>query len=75
MSFAKKFGDRYGKTSMNTATKTVKNAGMDATITASKRIVQKIAEATLDLIGNKITSAGKSKSKKSEQNNELYETQ
>ena len=47
---------------MNTATKT----GIDATKTASKRIVQKTAEATGDLIGNKIadkiTSVGKSKS-------------
>ena len=46
---------------MNTATKT----GIDATKTASKRIVQKAAEATADLIGNKtadkITSVGKSK--------------
>ena len=57
MSSARKFGDKL----MNTATKT----GIDATKTASKRIVQKAAEATGDLIGNKIadkiTSVGKSK--------------
>ena len=46
---------------MDTATKAV----MDATKTASKRVVQKSAEATGDLIGNKIadkiTSIGKPK--------------
>ena len=46
---------------MDTATKT----GIDAAKTASKRVVQKTAEATGDLIGNKIvgktTSIGKSK--------------
>ena len=48
---------------MDTATKT----GIDAAKTASKRVVQKTAEATRDLIGNKIadkiTSTGKSKEK------------
>ena len=48
---------------MDTATKT----GIDAAKTASKRVVQKTAEATGDLIGNKIvdkiTSVGKSKEK------------
>ena len=43
---------------------------MDAAKTASKRVVQKTAEATEDLIGNKIAdkiiSAGKSKSKEKE---------
>ena len=52
---------------------------MDAAKTNSKRAVQKTAEATVDLIGNKIlhkiTSGGKSKSKKREQNNEMKETQ
>ena len=43
-SFARKFGDKYGKTLMHTATKT----GIDAAKTASKRIVQKTAEATED---------------------------
>ena len=41
---------------------------MDAAIAASKRVVQKTAEAAGDLIGNKIadkiTSLGKTKSKK-----------
>ena len=62
-SFAKKFGDRYGKKLMDTATKT----GIDAAKTASKKVVQKTAEATWDLIGNKIadkiTLIGKSKEK------------
>ena len=50
MSFAKLFGDKYGKKLIDTATKT----GMDAAKFASKRVVQKTAEATGDLIGNKI---------------------
>ena len=58
LSFARKFGDNYGKKLMDTATKT----GRDAA---------KTAEATGDLIGNKIvdkiTSAGKSKEKKAEE--------
>ena len=36
LSFARKFGDKYGKKLMDTATKT----GMDAAKTASKRVVQ-----------------------------------
>ena len=64
LSFARKCGDRCGKKLMDTATKT----GIDATKTASKRVVQKTAEATGDLIENKIadkiTSLGKTKSKK-----------
>ena len=51
---------------MNTATKT----GIDAGKTTSKRVVQKIAEATGYLIGNKIadkvTSIGKPKEKPEE---------
>ena len=59
MSFTKKLGNKYFKKLMDTATKT----GMDAAKIASKRIVQKTAEATGDLIRNeiadKITSIGK----------------
>ena len=40
---------KYGKKLMATAAKT----GVDAAKTASKRVVQKTAEATSDLIGNK----------------------
>ena len=58
---------------MDTATKT----GIGAAKTASKRVVQKTAEATEDLIGNKIAdkiiSLGKSKEKeKTEKAEEIY---
>ena len=63
LSFAKKIGDKYGKKVMDTTTK----SGMDAAKTASKTVVQKTAEATQDLIGNKmfdkINLLGKTKSK------------
>ena len=63
LSFARNFGDKHGKKFMDTATK----IGIDDANTASKRVVQKTAEATGDLIGNKladkITSIGKSKEK------------
>ena len=42
--FARKFGDKYGKKLMDTATKT----GVDAAKTDSKRVVQKTAEAEFD---------------------------
>ena len=58
LSFARKFGDKHGKKLMDTATKT----GVDTAKTASKRVVQKTAEATGDLFGkklaDKITSVG-----------------
>ena len=38
LSFARKFGNKYGKKLMNTATKT----GIDAAKTASKRVVRKM---------------------------------
>ena len=64
LSFAGVFGNKYGKNLMDTATKT----GIDAVKTASQRVVQKTAEATGDLIGNKIadriTSLGKTKRQK-----------
>ena len=64
--FTKKIGNKYGKKLMDTATK----IGIDAANTASKRVVQKNAEATGDLIGNKIadkvTSIGKPKEKETE---------
>ena len=66
MSFARKFGDKYGIKLMDTATKT----GIDAAKIASKRVIQKTAEAAGDLIGNKIadkiTSVGKTKRKEKE---------
>ena len=58
LSFARKVGNKDGKKLMDTATKT----GMDAAKAASKRVVQKPAEATGDPTGNiiadKITSIG-----------------
>ena len=66
LSFARIFGDKYGKKLMDTVTKT----GIDAAKTASKRVFQKTAETTGDLTGNKIadkiTSASKTKSKEKE---------
>ena len=59
---------------MDAATK----PGIDAGKTASKRVVQKAAEGTGDLIGNKIadkiTSVGKTKNKEDETNKrqEIY---
>ena len=69
--FARKFGDKYGKKLIGSATKT----GIDAAKTASKRVVQKTAEATGDLIrykiADKITSLGKTKGKEKEEQ-EIY---
>ena len=63
LSVARKFGDKYGKKLMDPAAKTV----IDAAKAVSKRVVQKTAEATGVLIGNKIAdkinSIGKSKEK------------
>ena len=50
LSFDQNFGTKYGKKLMDTATKT----GIDPSKTASKRVVQKTAPPTRDLIGNKI---------------------
>ena len=52
LSFARKFGDKYVKQLMDTATKT----GIDTPKTASKWVVQKTAEATRDLVGNKMAN-------------------
>ena len=70
MSFARNFGNKYGKKLMNTAIKTGTNfnnkygkkltdaaieTGKDfATIVGKKKIVNKSAEATGDFIGNNI---------------------
>ena len=78
--FARNFGDKYGKKLMNTAMKTGRNfnskygkkltdtaikTGKDFATIAGKKIIHKSAEATGDLIGNKIadkiTSMGHSK--------------
>ena len=71
MSFTKTFGDKYDKKLIDAATKT----GIDAAKTISERVLQKPAEATGDLIGNKIadkiTSIGKPKEKPKE-TEEIY---
>ena len=76
MSFAKNFGDRYGKKLMDSATKT----GKEFAKTAGKKVIHKSAEATGDLVGNKIAdkivSVGKPRSKKEkDQDNVMEETQ
>ena len=67
LSFARNFGNKYGKKLMNTAIKTGANFnskyGKKLTDTAIK-IVHKSAEATRDLIGNKIADKITSASKK-----------
>ena len=80
MSFARNFGNKYGKKLMNTAIKTGTNfnsqygkrltdtavkTGKDFATIAGKKIVHKTAEATRDLIRNKIADKITSASKKS----------
>ena len=50
LSFAKNLPNRYGKQLLDTAAKT----GLVALKTASKNVVHKAAEATVEFIGNKI---------------------
>ena len=84
-SFARNFGNKYGKKLMNTEIKTGTNfnskygkkltdtaikTGKDFATIAGKKIVPKTAEATGDLIGNKIADKITSASKKS-QNEEI----
>ena len=79
LSFARNFGDKYGKSiinSKNVATKTSK----DFAKIAGKKIIHKSAEATGDLVGNKIadkiTSMGQPRSKKEkDETNIMEETQ
>ena len=66
LSFARKFCDKFGKRLLDTATKT----GIDVAKAASKRAVQKTAEA----IADKITSVGTSKNKENKnKTNEIEE--
>ena len=77
LSFARKFGDKYGKKLVDTATSTRKTFAK----TAGIKVVHKTAEATGDLLGNKIadkiTSIGKSNrtKKEKEEDNIMEETQ
>ena len=61
MSFARSMSNKYGKKLVDTA----KKSATDAIKTASKRAIQKTAEATGDLVGNKIADKTTSVSKKS----------
>ena len=65
MSFAKSLSNKYGKKLLNNT----KKSTIDPIKTASKRAIQKTAEATGDLIGNKIADKTTSISKKSSNNN------
>ena len=69
MSFAKNIGkslsNKYGQKLFDSA----KKSTTDTIKTASKRAIQKIAEATSDLIGNKIADKIASVSKKNSNNN------
>ena len=77
LSFAKNMGkslsNKYGQKRIDSA----KRSTADAIKTASKRVIQKRAEATGDLIGNKIadkiTSVSKKKSTKALPNDETEE--
>ena len=85
MSFARNFGNKYGKKLKNSAIKTGTNfkskyskkltdtaikTGKDFATAAGKKTVHKSAEATGDLVGNKIADKISSASKKS-QNEEI----
>ena len=69
LSFAKNVGkslsNKYGQKLLDSA----KKSTTDAIKTASKRVIQKIAGATGDLIGNKIADKITSESKKPSSNN------
>ena len=68
LSFARKFGDKYGKKTMDTAAKT----GTDAAKTTSKQVVQK-SYRIWNNIADKITSLGKTKNKeKEDERKEIY---
>ena len=86
MSFARNFGNKYGKKLMNTSknfnskygkkvTDTAIETGKDFATIDGKKIVHKSAEATGDLIGNeiayKITSASKKSHNEEIQSNEV----
>ena len=60
MSFARSMSNKYGKKFVDTA----KKSAIDAIKTASKRAIQKTAEATGDLVGKKIADKITSVSKK-----------
>ena len=86
MSFARNFGNKYGKKLMNTAIKSGTNfnskyskklidtaikTGKDFATIAGKKIIHKSAEATRDLIANKIADKITAKLSKKSQNEEI----
>ena len=86
MSFARNFGNKYGKKLMNTAIKAGTNfnskygkklkdtaikTGKDFATIAGKEIVHESAETTADLIGNKIADKITSASKKPHNEDEV----
>ena len=66
ISFARSMSNKYGKKLVGTA----KNSATDTIKTASKRAIQKTAEETGDLTGNKIADKIISVSKKKSNNND-----
>ena len=74
LSFAKNMGKRLSNKYGQKLLDSVKKSTTDAIKTASKKVIQKTAEATGNLFSNeiadKITSVSKKKSAKASQNNE-----
>ena len=80
MSFAtktgKKLSNKYSQNLLDSAERSgTTKIVTDAVKTASKRIIQKIAEGTGDLIGNKITGKIKTVSKTSQNNLEAIKSE
>ena len=69
MSFARSMSNKYGQKLVHT----VKKSATDEIKTASKRAIQKTAEATGGLIGNKIADKIASVSKKKSNNDDDVE--
>ena len=67
MSFARSMSNKYGKKLVETA----KKSARDAIKTASKRAIQKSAEATSDLVGNRISDKITGISMKKSNNNNI----
>ena len=65
MTFARSMNNKYGKKLVDTA----KKSPTAAIKTASKRAIQKTAEATADLMGNKVADKITSVSKKKSNSN------
>ena len=75
LSFAKNIGKSLSNKNGQKLLDSAKKSTTDAIKTASKRAIQKLAEATGDLIGNKIADKITSASKKSAKGSQNYETE